>query len=331
MKISHPSRTLIIAAMGFILAGTAAHLFAKGKEKDDPATVATLTSGVWHIEGENLKGKKWSNDFTFYADHTVIEGKKKKLTWEISDNKVLIKYPTYNNVMFLPLDPKGTKGLSSDGSQNIATRIGNSQEANTPQPTVNGGGSSATAQQNQVTAANAIDTIRDTGPATTGSVLVALDVKQPPTVRAGITALREKLLDEAVKAPASSPDVYKVAVSLCDAWIGALDERDKIIASQSHTQPMSTADMDSSKAVHPGYYSLQQEQIDAKKKKQADAAQNAFFSDAQKQQWAQRCTQLHQALDQLYTQMGDLRRKANQAKGATAPAAATPGGAPTPP
>ncbi|HWB58667.1 MAG TPA: hypothetical protein VG733_04210, partial [Chthoniobacteraceae bacterium] len=174
--------------------------------------------------------------------------------------------------------------------------------------------------------ASAIDTIADTAPATTTSVLVPLDAKQPPSVRAGITTLREKLLDEAAKAPASSPDTYKVAVALCDSWLAALDERDKTVASQARSQPMGTADMDSSKAVHPGPMALEQEAIDAKKKKQNDAKENAFFSDAQKQQWLQRCALWQKQLDQLYSQMGDLRRK-----GMTAPATATPAGAlPTP-
>ena len=175
---------------------------------------------------------------------------------------------------------------------------------------------------------NAIDTIAETGPATTGSVLVPLDAKQPPSVRAGITALREKLLDEAAKTPASSPEVYKVAVTLCDSWLAALDEREKIVAAQSNAQPMGTTDMDSSKAVHPGYYELQKEGMEAKKKKQDDAKQNAFFSDAQKQQWTQRCALWQKQLDQLYAQIGDLRRKASQTPAApTPPATSVPSGA----
>ncbi|HWB59006.1 MAG TPA: hypothetical protein VG733_05920, partial [Chthoniobacteraceae bacterium] len=181
--------------------------------------------------------------------------------------------------------------------------------------------------------ASAIDTIAETGPATTGSVLVPLDTKQPPSVRADITALREKLLDEAAKTPASSPDTYKVAVALCDSWLAALDERDKIVAAQSNTQqPMGTADMDSSKAVHPGYYELKKEQQEANKKKQDDKKENAFFSDAQKQQWQQRCALWQKQLDQLYAQMGDLRRKASQTPAApTPPATAVPSGALPPP
>jgi hypothetical protein len=317
----------VIAVIGFVIAGTATSLQAKPKENDsdDPATVATLTSGVWHIEGQSLKGKKWSNDFTFYADHTVIEGKNKKLTWAISDNKVLIKFPTYNNVMFLPLDPKGTKGLSNDGSQNIATRIENSQEANTPQSAVNGAGSSATAPQKKVTVKSSIDTIMDTAPATTENVVAPLDAKlMPPKkllkVGADITALREKLLDEAATAPASSPDAYKAAVGLCNAWINALDERNQIANSKTQA-PMGTADMNSNTPVHPNEYSLEQEAIDAKKKKQDDAKENAFFNDAQKQVWVQRAPMWRQYLTQLYTQLGAIRR---QATTAAATPAATP-------
>lgn len=175
---------------------------------------------------------------------------------------------------------------------------------------------------------NAIDTVMDTGPATTEDVLAPLGAKAMPEkkvlkVGADITALREKLLDEAAKSPAASPDAYKAAVGLCNAWLNALDERSTIAGNKSHA-PMGTADMNSNTPVHPNEYSLEQEAIDAKKKKQDDAKENAFFNDAQKKQWEQRAAQWRQYLSQLYTQLGALRRQAIQPGATPAAAAATP-------
>ena len=176
------------------------------------------------------------------------------------------------------------------------------------------------APQNKEPDKSAIDIIAETGPMTTENVLEQLDAKQLPQVRINITALREKLLDEAAKTPGSSPDTYEAAVVLCNAWLAALDERDSTMAAESKAPPMGTADMASTRPVHPGEFSLEQEGIDAQKKKQDDKMQNAFFSTAQKHQWAQRCAELHQYLDRLYAQIGVLRRHADQVKASATPA-----------
>ncbi len=157
----------------------------------------------------------------------------------------------------------------------------------------------------------AIDSLIGRGAWTTEAVLAPLDAKLPPSkrpsrLRSDIMALRVKLLGEAAKSPAASPDAYKVALGLCDAWLGALDERDKSSATISRT-PMATTDMESSKAVNPGPVQQDQEAIDAQKKKQEDAKQNAYFNDAQKKQWLQRCAQLRPNIEQFLTQLGALR------------------------
>ena len=318
MKASLP-RVLAVVLLGFIAAGTPTPLLRAGTPAantvDDLRKAIVAFPYTWDHD-------KIHHDIKFNADGTG-KSAKSPFKWQaVNAQRVNITWLKGSG------EPNGYTG-DFTFSQDYSTYTGTDRAAKTFE--VNGhrvGGGSAALAANE----SAIDTIADTGPATTASVLVPLDAKHPPGVRAGIIALREKLLDEAAKAPASSPETYKAAVALCDSWIAALDERDNTAASQASKQPMGTADMDSSKAVHPGYYELQKEGMEAKKKKQDDAKENAFFSDAQKQEWLQRCTVWQKQLDQLYAQMGDLRRKADQARNSTAPAAAaTQAGAPPPP
>ena len=76
---------------------------------------------------------------------------------------------------------------------------------------------------------------------------------------------------------------------------------------------MATTDMESSKAVNPDPVQQDQEEIDAQKKKQEDAKQNAYFNDAQKKQWVRRCSQLRLGIEQLFTQPGVLRHQGGKA------------------
>ena len=108
----------LIAVVALLASQTPAPLFAD--DQSDAATTALLTSGQWY-----LKGKTWSEITTFYPDHTLIEEKypNAHFTWQIVGDKIVIDYGNHKNTLQLPLDPKGTHGVTSGGTLYTATKI----------------------------------------------------------------------------------------------------------------------------------------------------------------------------------------------------------------
>src|ERR1700691_2789514 len=109
----------VIAAMVFVSTVVAVPAFAAS---GDNATISMLTSGDWKVEG-----KGWSDVYTFNPDKTVTRHyhpPKETITWSIDNNKVTIHYADHEQLLYLPLDPNGTKGLITKGNHPFtATRL----------------------------------------------------------------------------------------------------------------------------------------------------------------------------------------------------------------
>ncbi|HWB60554.1 MAG TPA: hypothetical protein VG733_13760 [Chthoniobacteraceae bacterium] len=81
---------------------------------DDPTVTSLLYSGDWI-----LKGKGWSDTWTFNRDHTVTQHEnppKETLTWSIVGNEIAIKHNGYYDYISLPLTPNGTAARATKGS-----------------------------------------------------------------------------------------------------------------------------------------------------------------------------------------------------------------------
>lgn len=160
--------------------------------------------------------------------------------------------------------------------------------------------------------ANQIDFVAQVGTSMNNAVLMSLDVKLSRDVRPDLIALRDNLLDEAKAKPAASPDTYKVAVRLTDAWLSALQERETRRASLGLTPPPTT-DMDHGKKTSLHFWddilTFQREMNDAKEKKATDKQKRAYFRDADINNWRLRTEVLRPNLESLYSQFRELRRQ----------------------
>src|ERR1700677_3779488 len=107
----------IVAAMFFVAAGFAIPLFAD----DTDATIKLLTSGDWRFSGQH-----WSNVRTFFPNKTMVEHGHNPVVpipWKISGKKIIIEFEDYEDVLLLPLDPNGTKGIDENGNEFTATLL----------------------------------------------------------------------------------------------------------------------------------------------------------------------------------------------------------------
>lgn len=145
-----------------------------------------------------------------------------------------------------------------------------------------------------------------------GSVLSPLELNFGRNIRPDLIALRDNLLDEAKEKPVATPDTYKAAVRLTDAWLSALDERETRQASLGMTPPPTT-DMAHSKKTTLHFWddilTFQRELKDAGEKRADDRQKQAFFKDADRNNWRLRTDALRPALEKLYSQFRDLRRQ----------------------
>ena len=289
-----------------------------------------------------FSGPNWSSVRIFNKDGTFITKNKPNESgqWRIGTTAVELVYDNGNkNTISLPLNPAGTAGKDHSGKTvTVVLDIPASvKAAATNLPVVTGSAAQAMLAPGgvaQMPAAgpvikpvgNALDELMDRAAWTTEGVLAPLDAKLPPwkkssKLHSDIVALRILLLDEAARVPAASPDTYKTAAGLCDAWLGALAERDKFTAAESG--PMATADMQTEKPVNTRTLNadqLEQERLDMQKAKEQAAKQNAFFNEAQNKQWMQIADKLRPGIEQLFTQLGELRRQGAQPKPSAPPA-----------
>lgn len=162
------------------------------------------------------------------------------------------------------------------------------------------------------TAKNQIEFVAEIGTSMTNAVLAPLEVKFNRNVRPDLITLRDNLLDEAKEKPAASLDTYKSAVRLTDSWLSALEERDNRCASLGMSAPP-TADLAHSKKTTLHFWddilTFQRELKDAQEKQATDKQKQAFFKDADKNNWRLRTEVLRPNLEKLYSQFRELRRQ----------------------
>lgn len=102
-------------------AAAAAPAVASGVEQTEDEINALFTSGQWHFQGV-----EWGNDREFKADKTFTGGGADG-TWKKVGNQLILTANGKEMQIFLPLDPKGTKGLDSRGSPVVINRVGETQ------------------------------------------------------------------------------------------------------------------------------------------------------------------------------------------------------------
>ena len=160
-----------------------------------------------------------------------------------------------------------------------------------------------------------IDVLADYGASTfTATILSPLD--QPiPNCKEAIATLRENLLDEQAKKPAASVDAYRAAWRLCNAWIEAEVERDKMVASFGQAAPATIDTQHGKKTVlNPQDYLMYLRELDdARKKQRADSQSHKWYFGARKNEWSLRCASLREALDKDYAQVRGLLRQGEDA------------------
>ena len=300
-------------ALLFAAIALAAAIFGRIAAADDVTDL--LTSGPWQFTGSG-----WTSERVFNKDGTFFTKDKPGETgrWRIGATAVELTFNDgHKNTITLPLKPSGTTGADRTGKPVVVV-------LDLPAPAA---GAQASAAGPAKPAGNALAEIDDRAAWTTEGVFAPLNAKLPsweksPKLRADITALRVRLLDEAAKAPSASPDTYKVAVDLCDAWLAALTERDRYGGGQSGQ--LAATDMQTSKPVVNEQKltpeQLEQERLDEQKTKQLQAKQNAFFNDAQNKDWMQRVDKLRPGIEQLLAQLGESLRAGTQPKPSASPA-----------
>jgi len=156
-----------------------------------------------------------------------------------------------------------------------------------------------------------IDIFAEEGPKITTAVGAPLSVPVAD-YKAAITFMKDNLLDEAATKPVATQETYQVAAKLCAAWLSSLDERDKRLASLGQ-KGGPTTDMSSAKktVLHDWRDELNylRELDDERRKKERDQQTTDYFSDAAKKQWTDRCVEVRQYLNTLYSQFRQLRRQ----------------------
>lgn len=100
---------------------------------DQPQTreeaITLLTSGIWHFAGIN-----WSNDRVFDTKGRVLvqaSNANGVIKWKMDSKQVNIIFEDHVDVLYLPIDPKGTKGMDQHGNDIIATLVPGSANAST--------------------------------------------------------------------------------------------------------------------------------------------------------------------------------------------------------
>ncbi len=101
---------------------------ADGQTREE--AIALLTSGMWHFAGDT-----WSNDRIFNPKGTVLvraDNANGVIKWKMDSKQVTIKFEDHDDLLFLPIDPKGTKGMDQHGNDIVATLIPGSANVSAP-------------------------------------------------------------------------------------------------------------------------------------------------------------------------------------------------------
>ena len=88
-----------------------------------------------------------------------------------------------------------------------------------------------------------IQTFSEEAPNLMAWCLAPLEEEVPNSIRQNLTFLREDLIDEGRTKPAASLDAYRAAFYLCEALIGALDERNRALVAAGYRAAQADADM----------------------------------------------------------------------------------------
>src|ERR1700677_3152723 len=100
---------------------------AHAEEQTREQAIALLTSGIWHFAGEN-----WSNDRVFDPKGKVLvqaSNAKGIIRWKMDSKQVTIIFDDHDDILYLPIDPKGTKGMDQHGNDVVATLVPGSANA----------------------------------------------------------------------------------------------------------------------------------------------------------------------------------------------------------
>jgi hypothetical protein len=115
-------------ALAFLsLASTPA---ARALDQTREEAIALLTSGMWHFAGAD-----WSNDRIFNPKGTVLvraSNANGTIKWKMDSKQVMIIFGDHYDVLYLPIDPKGTKGMDGHGNEIVATLIPGSGNVSAP-------------------------------------------------------------------------------------------------------------------------------------------------------------------------------------------------------
>jgi hypothetical protein len=107
---------------------------ARAERQSRADAIAILTSGTWHFVGNHFKIDKV---FDAKGTMTTVGGKGKDSTakWKVDYKQVTITYSYYEEILLLPLDPQGTKGVDAWGDDFTATlKDGSATPIATPTP-----------------------------------------------------------------------------------------------------------------------------------------------------------------------------------------------------
>ncbi len=105
----------ILAALGFFNVPSAS-----ATEQTEDEINAILSTGTWHFQGI-----PWGNDRVFKPDRTFTGGGAAGVTtWKLVNGELILYSNNKEMKLFLPLDPKGTRGLDSRGSPVVIYQIG---------------------------------------------------------------------------------------------------------------------------------------------------------------------------------------------------------------
>ena len=113
----HP--TIVVLALAAIHSATAPAARAQEQSRED--AINLLTNGIWHFAGSN-----WSNDRVFERKGTVLvraSNASGVIKWKMDSKQVTITFPDHQDVLLLPIDPKGTKGMDAHGNDVVATLV----------------------------------------------------------------------------------------------------------------------------------------------------------------------------------------------------------------
>ena len=106
----------------------------RGDRQSKAEAVSILTSGEWHFEGPHF-----SDTRVFDPKGTMTRHgngpRETKAIWKANYKEIVISFSYYQDVLLLPIDPKGTKGIDAWGDEFTATMPNGGGEVPTPAPT----------------------------------------------------------------------------------------------------------------------------------------------------------------------------------------------------